>query len=183
MSDPATKFREIIESLPPQGKIAIITQDNPDPDAMGAAWGVSFLAQRLNPSLAGAEIFYGGAISHPQNRTMYNVLNIPMNKIRQFQPEEYSLIVLVDAASTGKKNVQSTSVKPNIIIDHHLDDPEGEYLLKDIRPIGAASTIVTSYMQEFGIDLESREEDRSDNLKRVATGLLVGIKTDTNELT
>ncbi len=183
MSDPATKFRKIIQELPSQSKIAVITQDNPDPDAMGAAWGVSFLARRLNPTVTDVQIFYGGAISHPQNRTMYNILNLPMQKIKALNPDEYNLVILVDAASTGKKNVQSTSVQPDIIIDHHLDNPEGDYLLKDIRPIGAASTIVTSYMQEYGIDLESRDEDTSDELKRVATGLLVGIKTDTNELT
>lgn len=183
MTNPASKFREIIEGLDPQDKIAILTQDNPDPDAMGSAFGVSYMCRRLQPELQTPDIFYGGTISHPQNRTMVNILGLPMRKMRQFKPEDYQLIILVDVASTGRKNLQSTDVKPDIIIDHHRDDPEGDYLLKDIRPIGAASTIVTSYIREYGLDLESGEEDGLNSVANVATGLLVGIKTDTNELT
>ena len=183
MTNPASKFREIIENLPSFTKIAILTQDNPDPDAMGSAFGVSYLCKKIQPELQTIDIFYGGAISHPQNRTMVNILNLPMKKMKQFNSEDYQLIILVDVASTGRKNLTSTDVKPDIIIDHHRDDPEGEYLLKDIRPIGAASTIVTSYIREYGLDLEPGEEDGLNNAANIATGLLVGIKTDTNELT
>ncbi|HAA54174.1 MAG TPA: hypothetical protein DCE42_05430 [Myxococcales bacterium] len=183
MTNPASKFRDIIENLPPYTKIAILTQDNPDPDAMGAAFGVAYLCRHLNPELQGTDIFYGGTISHPQNRTMVNILGLPMRKMKQFNKDDYQIVVLVDVASTGKKNLQSTDVKPDIIIDHHRDDPEGDYMLKDIRPIGAASSIVTSYFREFGIDLETGDESGINDVSNIATGLLVGIKTDTAELT
>jgi len=112
---------------------------------------------------------------------MVNILGLNMRRMRQLTAEEYQLVVLVDVSSTGRKNLQSTDIKPDIIIDHHRDDPEGDYLLKDIRPIGAASSIVTSYMREFGLDLESSSSENG--IETVATGLLVGIKTDTQELT
>lgn len=183
MINPASRFREIIEGLAPGSKVAILTQDNPDPDAMGAALGVSYLCRRLNPAVEDANIYYGGALSHPQNKTMVNVLGLPMRKMKTFDPSSYALIIVVDVASTGRKNLQSTDVKPHIIIDHHRDDPEGDYLLKDIRPIGAASTIVTSYLREYALDLDSGNDKSQDDIARVATGLLVGIKTDTLELT
>lgn len=183
MTNPATRFREIIEGLTPLTKVAILTQDNPDPDAMGSALGVAYLCRRLNSEIGSADIFYGGTISHPQNKTMVNILGLPMRKMKQFREEDYQLVIVVDVASTGKKNLQSTDVKPDIIIDHHRDDPEGEYLLKDIRPIGSAASIVTSYIREYGLDLESGEDNGTDSVSNVATGLLVGIKTDTNELT
>ena len=183
MSNPANRFREIIEGLEPNTKVAILTQDNPDPDAMGSALGVSYLCQRLNHEVATPHIFYGGAISHPQNKTMVNILGLPMRKMKTFVPEDFSLVIVVDVASTGCKNLKSTDVKPHIIIDHHRDDPEGDYLLKDIRPIGAASTIVASYIKEYGLDLESGEDNGLEEASKVATALLVGIKTDTQELT
>jgi nanoRNase/pAp phosphatase (c-di-AMP/oligoRNAs hydrolase) len=183
MSTPAQKFREILEHLPLQSKIAVLTQDNPDPDAMGSAFAVTYLARRLNPDIQGVDIFYGGTVSHPQNRTMVNLLGLPMRKMKLFRPEDYQLIALVDVASTGRKNLQSTNVRPHVIIDHHRDDPDGEYLLKDIRPVGAASTIVTSYMREYGISSETIEQSGPHSLASIATGLLVGIKTDTQELT
>lgn len=183
MTNPATRFREIVEGLPPETKVAVLTQDNPDPDAMGSALGVTYLCRRLNAEIGSADIYYGGTISHPQNKTMVNILGLPMRKMKHFRPEEYQLVVLVDVASTGRRNLQSTDVKPDIIIDHHRDDPEGDYLLKDIRPIGAASSIIASYIREYGLDLEAGEENGLDNIANVATGLLVGIKTDTTELT
>ncbi len=183
MTTPAQKFREIIENLPLQSKVAVLTQDNPDPDAMGSAFAISYLCRHLNPDIQGTDIFYGGTVSHPQNRTMVNLLGLPMRKMKLFRPEEYQIIVLVDVASTGRKNLQSTNAKPHIIIDHHRDDPDGEYLLKDIRPVGAASTIVTSYMREYGLEEKAGETSGPHPLSHVATGLLVGIKTDTQELT
>ncbi len=183
MSSPASRFREVIEGLAPGMRVAILTQDNPDPDAMGAALGVSYLCHRLNPDIEEASIFYGGTISHPQNKTMVNVLGLPMRKMKTFDPDNYGIVIVVDVASTGRKNLQSTDVKPDIIIDHHRDDPEGDYLLKDIRPIGAASTIVTSYLREYGLDFETGDDSTLDDVSKVATGLLVGIKTDTQELT
>jgi nanoRNase/pAp phosphatase (c-di-AMP/oligoRNAs hydrolase) len=183
MTNPAIRFREIIEGLPPGTKVAILTQDNPDPDAMGSALGAVYLCRRLNSELGSVDIFYGGTISHPQNKTMVNILGLPMRKMKHFNPDEHQLVILVDVASTGRKNLTSTDVKPDIIIDHHRDDPEGEYLLKDIRPIGAASSIITSYIREYGLDLESGEDNGIENVGTVATGLLVGIKTDTLELT
>jgi nanoRNase/pAp phosphatase (c-di-AMP/oligoRNAs hydrolase) len=183
MSSPASKFREIIENLAKDTKVAILTQDNPDPDAMGSALGVSYLCQRLNTGVHEINIFYGGAISHPQNKAMVNILGLQMSKMKNFVAKDYALTILVDVASTGKKNLQSTDVKPDIIIDHHRDDPDGDYMLKDIRPIGSTSTIVTSYIREYGFDLESSEEGHFTQVAKVATALLVGIKTDTQELT
>jgi len=150
---------------------------------MGSALGVTYLCKRLNADLGSVDIFYGGTISHPQNKTMVNILGLPMRKMKHFNADEEQIVILVDVASTGCKNLRSTDAKPDIIIDHHRDNPDGEYLLKDIRPIGAAASIVTSYMREYGLDLESGEDNGIDGVSNVATGLLVGIKTDTQELT
>jgi nanoRNase/pAp phosphatase (c-di-AMP/oligoRNAs hydrolase) len=59
----------------------------------------------------------------------------------------------------------------NIIIDHHpLPDADIDADFIDIRPhVGAAATILTKYLQELNIDIDSE----------LATALLYGIRTDT----
>jgi nanoRNase/pAp phosphatase (c-di-AMP/oligoRNAs hydrolase) len=73
------------------------------------------------------------------------------------------------------------SAIPNVdyllTIDHHKGDTKvSKY--KDIRPIGSASTIIWSYMDEIGLELDKTNEADA----TVATALLVGIKTDTCDL-
>ena len=71
-------FKKVIEDLPEGQAIAILTQDNPDPDAIGAALGVQRLCTVLRQDLK-ATIYYGGHISHPQNQTMVKVLGITLS--------------------------------------------------------------------------------------------------------
>ncbi len=158
-------------------KVAIFTQDNPDPDAIGSACGLSWLIKKLTG--ANTDIFYGGEISHPQNRTMVNLLNIHMKKVnRDRDYAEYKLRIFVDVASAGQKNLQDANLKPDMIIDHHEDNPEGDYLLKDIRVIGATATIVCDYIRKLDIEINGESEEDAN----VATGMLFAIENDTGNL-
>jgi nanoRNase/pAp phosphatase (c-di-AMP/oligoRNAs hydrolase) len=160
-------------------KIAIFTQDNPDPDAIGSAFGLAWYIRKINPSVGGVSIYYGGEISHPQNRTFVNLLNIGMKRVSKKETyDEYALKIFVDVASSGKKNLQSTEVIPDIIIDHHEDNPDGDYVLKDIRPMGATATMICDYILKSGIQFsQDNEEDVN-----VATALLFAIENDTGNL-
>ena len=169
---------DTVKDLKRGDKIAIFTQDNPDPDAIGSAHGLSWLLRKINPGVA-VTVFYGGEISHPQNRTLVNLLNIQMKKVdAQKDYSEHALKIFVDVASAGKKNLQSVDVEPDIIIDHHEDNPDGDYLLKDIRVVGATATIICEYIRELGFDLSQESEEES----KVATALLFAIENDTGNL-
>lgn len=171
-------FRKAIESLGKGDKVAIFLQDNPDPDAIGSALGLAWLIRKLSPGLS-VSIYYGGEVSHPQNRTLVNLLNIQMKRVyAKREYEEYGLKIFVDVASAGKKNLQSTYVRPDIIIDHHEDNPDGEYILKDIRVIGATATIICEYIRALGFDLNPEVEEDAN----VSTALLFAIENDTGNL-
>ena len=175
---PHETFAELIKNLKRGDKVAIFTQDNPDPDAIGSAFGLTWLIKKLNATLTSC-IFYGGEISHPQNRTFVNLLNIHMKKVdKQKDYEDYAMKIFVDVASSGQKNLQSVNVQPDVIIDHHEDNPEGDYLLKDIRVIGATATIICSYIRDLGFDLNPEVEEDAN----VATALLFAIENDTGNL-
>jgi nanoRNase/pAp phosphatase (c-di-AMP/oligoRNAs hydrolase) len=176
--DPHVVLTDTLSAMKRGDKVAIFLQDNPDPDAIGSALGLSWLIKKINSGLI-TNIYYGGEVSHPQNRTLVNLLNIQMKRVDgQKDYEEYELKILVDVASAGKKNLQSVMVQPDIIIDHHEDNPEGDYILKDIRVIGATATIICDYIRASGFDLDSEVEEDTN----VATALLFAIENDTCNL-
>ncbi len=177
-TEPHEILAETVKEMKRGDKVAIFTQDNPDPDAIGSAFGLSWLLKKLNPGLS-VVIFYGGEISHPQNRTFVNLLNIQMRRVDNAKDyDEFHLKIFVDVASSGQKNLQSVTVQPDIIIDHHEDNPEGDYILKDIRVMGATATMICEYLLKSGLQLnEESEEDVN-----VATALLFAIENDTGNL-
>lgn len=178
VNHPHVIFIGAIQALERGAKVAIFTQDNPDPDAIGSAFGLSYLIKRTEPSLS-VTVYYGATISHPQNRTLVNLLNLPLKRVdSSAEYDEYALKIFVDVASSGKKNLQSAFIKPDIIIDHHEDDPEGDFILKDIRPVGATCTIICDYLLKAGYDLSTESEDDV----KVATALFFGIENDTSNL-
>ncbi|PIE90039.1 MAG: hypothetical protein CR997_07900 [Acidobacteria bacterium] len=175
---PEEIFSNIITRLDKGSKIAIIMQDNPDPDALGSACGISYLIKKISSGHS-VQIIHGGDVSHPQNRTMVNLLNIDLKRVNgSYNFSEFNLIIFVDVASSGQKNLQTIEVKPNIIIDHHEDNPNGDFLLKDIRAVGATATIVADYIFKLGYEFSEESED--DVL--AASALFYGIENDTGNL-
>ena len=176
---PEEIFKEAIVKLERGSKIAVFMQDNPDPDSIGSASGLAYLAKKINPGIS-VQVFHGGEVSHPQNRTMVNLLNIDLKKVGSSNCDfsSFDLKIFVDVASSGKKNLQTIEVEPDIIIDHHEDNPDGSFLLKDIRAVGSTATIISDYIFKLGYEfLEDSEEDVA-----AATALFFGIENDTGNL-
>jgi nanoRNase/pAp phosphatase (c-di-AMP/oligoRNAs hydrolase) len=165
------RLRSIIDEATKD--IAIVTQDNPDPDAIASAMTLKRIIEKIGKK---ADIIYGGEIGYEENKALINLLEIepiPIAKIKDIG--NYSKIALIEASIPGENNSLPKEIKPNIIIDHHPYDPakvSADYI--DIRPeLGATSTILTEYLTK--LDFEISEE--------LATLLLYGIKTDTADFT
>lgn len=165
------KFEAIFRPLKKNTSVAILLQRSPDPDALGAAAGFVVLLKEVFKLKA--KIYHFGEISHPQNKSMKNVLHIPLYDGEQFDPSEHSANAVLDTDfhSSGFK---TEGVACAVRIDHHqmeLEDCEYE----DVRPVGATCSIVWEYLQEYEIDLKEYAD--------AATALLLGIKTDTLDFT
>jgi nanoRNase/pAp phosphatase (c-di-AMP/oligoRNAs hydrolase) len=153
--------------------IAIVVQDNPDPDAIASAMCLKRIIEKMGKV---ADIIYGGKIGYEENKALINLLEIeavPISKIKDIG--SYSKVALIEASLPGENNSLPKGVRPDIIIDHHPYDPakvSADYI--DIRPeLGATSTIMTEYLTEFGLEVS----------EELATLLLYGIKTDTGGFT
>jgi len=152
---------------PANDKIAIFTHDTPDPDAMGSARGLQWLI--LKKFGLSCDIFYCGDISHPQNKTMVNVLDLHLKKFDDIDLGSYKIKIVVDAT---EKNCPVKEV--DIVFDHHRASSNAKVCI--IEPLGASSTLICELIRDLDISFED-EADQD-----VATALFLGVRVDTAEL-
>jgi nanoRNase/pAp phosphatase (c-di-AMP/oligoRNAs hydrolase) len=167
------KLEQIFGEKDEGSTVAILVHPSPDPDALGSALGFSALLQ--NVWGLNSKIFHLGEVSHPQNRSMKNILHMVLSDGREFNPDDYCATVILDTdiEGTGVKNDKFHSA--DVRIDHHLMDRSNGATLKDVRMVGSTCSIVWEYLKEFGIDLEANES--------VATAMALGIQIDTLNFT
>lgn len=173
--DTLNRFREKVERARRSNlHIALLCHDHPDPDSFGPAFALKTYLESVGVS---AEIFHGGEISHPENRAAQNILAIEMTDSESLaaRSQEFSSVILMDAGSTGGLNVRSTSVLPDVVIDHHDDESAPPKALVIRRRVGSVCTIVTHLLYALGFSLE--------DYPRAATALYLGLQTDTSGLT
>ena len=147
------------------GRMAILTHDNPDPDAIASAVALQAIAETYDVE---ADIVYGGDVGHQENRAFVNLLGIDLLS-RDEAPAiaEYDLVALLDHVEDGPIDV---GVDVDVFIDHHEIDEPVDAEFTDVRPnVSSTSTILTKYIQEF----EIRPSEA------VATALLYGIRAET----
>ena len=167
----AWQLMTYLKSLEPSRRIGIVIHDNPDPDAIGSALALRDMAESLGKP---ADILFYGMIGHQETRAFINLLSVPMRQVTNNVLGEYNVLALVDCNTPGRNNSLPPETKVNIIIDHHetknAEAVEADFV--DIRPdVGATSTIMTRYVQELDFEISSS----------LATALLYGIRTDTDE--
>ncbi|AKB29601.1 Kef-type K+ transport systems (NAD-binding component fused to domain related to exopolyphosphatase) [Methanosarcina siciliae C2J] len=151
-------------------KLAIVIHDNPDPDAISSGLALKEIATSLGVE---ANILYHGKIGHQENKAFVNLLGIDLSKMEEHDLKNFDEIALIDCSIPGVNNMVPLNSYVGIVIDHH---PPGETEIKadyiDIRPnFGATATIMTKYLQQLNINIS----------KTLATALLYGIRTDTQD--
>jgi len=167
--------------------VAIICHDQPDPDCLASAMAVKAIADFHGIK---ASIYYGGEIPYTQNSVMMNVLNISAIKLEADEGNEdestqqlkaaleQSYIIVVDTSCFfGKENNIGAfqfipkDKQPDLVIDHHAVNNaiNCPYIHKSY---GSCSTIMYEVLRELDISIS----------KDLATGLYLGISTDTADL-
>jgi nanoRNase/pAp phosphatase (c-di-AMP/oligoRNAs hydrolase) len=166
------KLEKLLELLRPKKSLLIVMQDNPDPDAIAAA-----AALRRIANVAGevsCSITYGGIIGRSENRALASYLGLNFRPIEEVEIDRYDATALVDTQPQTGNNSLPESVLPDIVLDHHPLRPETRRVpFTDVRSkYGALSTILFEYLSEAGIEPDPP----------LATALLYGIRTDTQDL-
>lgn len=152
-------------------------QDFPDPDAISSALAYRLLAERFNIDV---DIVYEGRISHQENLALVQALDIHLTRFSEGMPlDRYDGAVYIDNQGTTTRltdRLIQAEVPTVAVIDHHA--PQG--LLKpeysDIRPVGAAATILTDYLRCGDIVTLDAEKEAHVHL---ATALVHALRTET----
>jgi nanoRNase/pAp phosphatase (c-di-AMP/oligoRNAs hydrolase) len=176
-SSPARALRDLLETRRGE-RHAVVIQDYPDPDAISSALAYREISRVFDID---ADILYEGLISHPENLALVNLLEIRMTAYtRDVALASYDAAVFVDNQGTTTRltgRLKEAGVPTLAVIDHH--DPQDllDPIFADIRPVGAAATLLTEYLQsgEF-LDLEATLEQHVN----IATALMHGLHSETN---
>jgi nanoRNase/pAp phosphatase (c-di-AMP/oligoRNAs hydrolase) len=173
VGDEGTRARQLNQVLRDiDGHLAVVTHDNPDPDAIASAVALGALAER-----AGCEVTvcYYGEISHQENRAFVNLLEFDLRNLDADSSEalaEFDGFALVDHSRAGVNDQLPPETDIDIVIDHHPPRVPIEARFVDLRSgVGATSTLLVDYLQRFDVEISTP----------IATGLLFGIQVDTKD--
>ena len=147
--------------------LPILTQDEPDPDAVGSALAVRILLDRSEGS---APIVSLGIARRPETRRMIELLGLTVTQVTEDELRAFADVVAVDVDPVILHGTETRLA----VIDHHPPRDGQRAAFHDIRPeYGAASTMLTEYLRAADVEVG----------ERLATALLYGIRTDTALLT
>jgi len=158
------KIKELRGIVDEGDRVAILLQDDPDPDAMSSAMALRTLLGRNKQT---TPFFSFKPVTRPENRTMVHLLEIEIQQASRPNLSGFDKIALVDVQPPyfGEKLPRA-----DVVIDHHPGYGSHTAAFEDIRTkYGATATIMTEY-------LITSEEHISE---RLATALLYGIRSDT----
>ena len=171
--DSARRMRKLLTVLRDlDGPLAVVTHDNPDPDAIASALALVRVAESVGVD---ADACYFGEISHQENRALVNLLDIRMRELdSEDNLDDFEGVALVDHSRPGVNDGLPEDTAVDIVVDHHPPRAPVEARFVDLRSdVGATSTLLAKYLEFFGIT-----PDRT-----VATALLYGIRVDTKDFT
>lgn len=138
---------------------------NADPDAIACAMAMKRLLWR---KVAGITISNINVINRPDNIAMVRLLGVKLVYVDEIDENKFERVIMVD--SQPEHNELYARFRSDVILDHHPDTGVKAPFI-DIRPnYGAASSIITEYLRAAKIKPSVK----------LATGLFLGIKTDTD---
>jgi nanoRNase/pAp phosphatase (c-di-AMP/oligoRNAs hydrolase) len=164
-------------------EVTVLMHPNPDPDAMSCALAVKHLAESGDTD---ATLQYPGQIRHQENRAFETVLDAGFERIESASDLDDGEVVLVDH-NEARGFSGAERIDPVAVVDHHPGGGEGREFTDVRTDNGSCASIFAEYFRET--DWEPADPDENGEVEEgelppaVATGLLYGIQSDTNQLT
>jgi nanoRNase/pAp phosphatase (c-di-AMP/oligoRNAs hydrolase) len=166
------KLDKMIDVLRGGTRLLIVMQNYPDPDALASAAAVREIARAkldLETCLTSS-----GMVGRAENRALLKYLRVPFRRLDTVELDKYDRVAMVDTQPRTGNNDLPAHINPHVVIDHHPLSPASRKVpFTDIRgDYGSCSTILYEYLRAADIEIETP----------IATALLYGIKSDTQDL-
>lgn len=173
------RFKEHFENIEQPFRVALFTHPGPDPDSIGSIMAMEWLLKKSYG--IDADGFYMGNVSHPQNVSMMNLLDPNIKPISEYNPEKYSLSILLDTIPVHA-GVGENEINFDIVVDHHREtcDKDFEGLFIHLKA-GSCCATVYDLIKNMGLKFGKEETIKKDS-GLVPTALLIGISTDTENM-
>lgn len=173
-SGPATVTRRrsdrFLAGLAPANRVTLVSHVNPDPDSLGSMMGLAHLIETCLGKPV--RLTRDGPINRAENRTMVDLLDIPLVPVEDVEWDPEEAVVMVDSQPHTGRHTFPPDIPLYAVIDHHSTPGEiDEVPFVDVRcGLGATCSIVTSYLLEQEISIPTP----------IATSLMYGIETELN---
>ena len=162
-------LNELIDLLKGK-KVYVQTHNFPDPDAIGAGFGLQQFLIRFGID---ATLCYHGKIDRLNTRKMVDMLGIEIFSKDEIEGmSEDDPIICVDSQKNSG-NILDLIGDEVACVDHHPTTVKIDYYYKDVRMVGSCCTIIAEYYEKNGIEPDIMS----------ATALMYGLKMDTNGFT
>ncbi|MCR5418003.1 MAG: DHH family phosphoesterase [Lachnospiraceae bacterium] len=161
---------ELIDLL--KGKTVYVQTHNfPDPDAIGAGYGLQQLLIRQGID---AVLCYHGKIDRLNTRKMVELLGISIFSKEELEGRmgEDDPIICVDSQKMGG-NILDLIGDEVACVDHHPTTVPVDYYYKDVRTVGSCATLISEYYDMLGLTPDAM----------TATALMYGLQVDTGGFT
>ena len=140
-----------------------------DPDSMASAMAVRRILSRRVQEVV---IAHPNNIKRVNNLAMRDLLKIPLVRLKNVKPDEFTKKIVVDSQPSHHTDFQK--IEFDAVIDHHPLSEGWTASFVDVRPdYGAVSSMMTEYLKAGGIKLSVA----------LSTALFYGIKVDTQNFT
>jgi nanoRNase/pAp phosphatase (c-di-AMP/oligoRNAs hydrolase) len=177
---PLAHLRTVVEGLRPgwgAKRPLLLTHRTPDPDALGAMFGLDLLLRRvfdLEPEIAAT-----GRISRAENVAMLRELELRFTDAEHLDLTRYGGVFLVDTQPGFGHTSLPDGVPVVAVFDHHRPPDIAALRLHALPPhydlrleVGATSALMYGYLRDARIELDAR----------TATALCCGVRFDTLDL-
>ncbi|RMG12032.1 MAG: bifunctional oligoribonuclease/PAP phosphatase NrnA [Deltaproteobacteria bacterium] len=169
------ELETVLEAVRGQ-RILIAIKGYPDPDSIGSALAHQYLCRGHGVE---ADIVHFEDLSHPENRALVKRLEIDMTLFSEgVDLSAYAGYCCVDTQTADLPVPVPSGLRCLSLVDHHkwLGPVDAEFV--DVREdAGSTCAIYCEYLQEGRVTLEARTPE----VTRLATAMMHGIRTDTDD--
>ena len=154
-------------------RLFVAVLGSPDPDGLSSAWTLSILARHVGVRM---DILTFEVISRPDNLSFVRFLELPFKRVREKLPRvKYVGYCVVDRQGTSLPVKRRRSLELVAHIDHHRPVRSRAKFKQQLKDVGATASIMAIHLGQTLKELDCDPEE----LSRVATALMYGIRTDT----